>query len=353
MSHAFAAARLVCCALAILPLLLPSTALTAEPQPAAVTAVPLEQVQIHPVRSAPGTVVSLNDSRISAEVGGVVEEITVRPGETVQRGDLLVRLDCWSHELAAQQAQALLQAARAQNELATFRLERAATLRERGTISLMTFKERKAAALKSGAEVRRLEALAAKRARSVAKCEIHAPFAGVVVARYASVGELATPGTPLVRLVNPTLVEVSGKIQEQNLASLRAARRIAFVSDGQRYPVQVRSVVPVLNTRVGSYEVRFTLTEAKPAPGETGRIKWEASRPHIPASLLVRREGDFGVFIAVDGRARFHPVPGARAGQPAATDLPSATRIVMEGRYGLSDGEPITIVAPTIETVSR
>lgn len=338
--------------LAVAALLLPWGARAAEPS-TAVTVVSLAEVRVHPVRSAPATVVSLNDSRISAEIGGTVEAITVRPGDTVQPGALLVRLDCRDHEIAVQQPKALLQAARASKELADFRYDRAEKLRERGAVSLAQLKERKAAALTAAAEVRRLQALVTQSERAIAKCEIRAPFQAVVVERYASVGELVAVGTPLLRLVDEALLEVSGNIQEQDLASLRVARRVELVSHGERYPLRLRGIVPVLDGRVRSYEVRFALTADKPAPGESGRVDWQAAQPHIPASFLVRREDSFGVFVAADGQARFVSVAGAQAGQPAATELSGDALLVMDGRYGLRDGQPITIVPAAIKTVHK
>jgi hypothetical protein len=40
-------------------------------------------------------------------------------------------------------------------------------------------------------------------------------------------------------------------------------------------------------------------------------------------------------------RARFHPLPGAQEGRPAALDLPGDTRVVLEGRGRLQDADPV------------
>ncbi|MDA0226438.1 MAG: efflux RND transporter periplasmic adaptor subunit, partial [Proteobacteria bacterium] len=58
----------------------------------------------------------------------------------------------------------------------------------------------------------------------------------------------------------------------------------------------------------------------------------------LPPALIVRRGGRLGVFVARDGLARFHPLPMAQEGRPAAADLPADTRIVVTGHLGIRDG---------------
>ena len=56
---------------------------------------------------------------------------------------------------------------------------------------------------------------------------------------------------------------------------------------------------------------------------------------------MVRRGGQLGIFHVNDGVAHFHPLPGNLEGQPARVDLPADTRIVVEGRHRLADGDAV------------
>lgn len=315
--------------------------------PPTVTVTDYADVQRFPEYAAPATVLSLNDSDVSAEISGVIEAITVKPGNTVETGTELVRLDCRQHVLGARAPAAQLQAARAQRDLADFRFDRAGTLKERGAMPLEQFEERKAAALQAAAEVRRLQARVEQARDNVERCSVTAPFPAVVVERYASVGELAAPGTRLLRLVDTESLEVSSQIQEQDLSSLRDAPRIEFHSQGQSWPLTLRRVIPVLDRRISSYEVRLRFRDTRAAPGQSGRLRWRDRQPHVPANLLVKRNGRQGVFvISREGVARFRPLPAAEAGQPARADLAANARIAVDGRYGLVDGEAVRVVAP-------
>ncbi len=312
-----------------------------------VTVKTFDQVRLFPVYTAPATAMSLNDSQVSAEIPGVIQRITVKPGDAVKAGDVLVELDCREHELNAQAPRARLQAASAERELAGFRHERAETLRERGAIPLEELQQRKAAALRTAAEVRRLTAEVRQSERQVENCRIRAPFNAVVVQRYASVGELASAGMHLLRLVDTESLEASSQIQEQDLESLQQTGTIQFVSRGREYGLRLRSVVPVLDRRVSSYEVRFEFTGATPSPGQSGRVVWRDGLPHVPAELLVRRADQRGVFLAVEGTARFRVLENALPGQPAVAGLGGGERLIVDGRHGLSDGQAVRPVGET------
>lgn len=73
-----------------------------------------EAVDITPVISVTGKVVPETWANVSAQIGGVVVEVLVRPGDTVTAGAALVRLDSTDAQLAVKQAEAALEAAQAQ-----------------------------------------------------------------------------------------------------------------------------------------------------------------------------------------------------------------------------------------------
>ena len=80
--------------------------------------------------------------------------------------------------------------------------------------------------------------------------------------------------------------------------------------------------------------------------GTAGRLAWHGDRRLLPADYLVRRDGRLGVFTIEDNRARFVTVPQAQEGRPAAVDLPPGTRLISDGRQGLSDGQEVNLIPP-------
>lgn len=319
-----------------------ATAFAQDAQPVTIQSV--QALAQFPVSSAPATSVSLNDARISAELSGVIEAVPVRVGDTVAAGTTLVTLDCDSYEFKRDQIKAQLAGASARQELADYQLEQIDKLKQGNFASAEEIMRRKSAAREASAQVAQLNVAVREAEHLVERCTIQAPFDAVVIERTASPGNLANPGTPLLRLVDRNELEVSGQIQEQDAELLRAARQITFVSASGSYPVELRAVVPVIETRLRSFEARFNFRDRKAAPGEAGRIEWQATQPHLPASVLVRRAGTLGVFTAAEGRARFHPLPGAREGYPAPVSLPTDATVIIDGRFNVADGAPIDVL---------
>ncbi|MCG5512178.1 efflux RND transporter periplasmic adaptor subunit [Ectothiorhodospira shaposhnikovii] len=306
----------------------------------------LHDIGFHPVRSAPATALSLNDTQVSAEIHGVLQEVLARVGENVAMGALLARLDCEEHALDLQQVRAMTQAARADAEFAQFQLGRAQELARRQAVSAELLNERQAQASRTRAEVLRLEAATRATQRRVSLCEIRAPFDAVVIERLGSIGELVQPGTPIARILDARDLEVSGNIQQQDLPALQAAGGIRFVAAGIHYPVELRAISPIVDQRLRSVDVRFVFTEEFARPGQVGRIEWITDLRHAPADLLIRRDPGLGIFVEEDGHARFIPIPGVREGQPPPLDLPDDTRLIVDGRFGLQDGDRVSVISP-------
>jgi RND family efflux transporter MFP subunit len=325
-------------ALFVLGLLATSVVLAATP----VTTRRAGDLQIHPERSAPATVESLNDVELGAEIAARVDAIRVRVGDVVAKGDLLVDLDCrdYRSRLAAQQA--TLAQLDAQRRLAASQVQRAETLRGSRSASQEELDRRQAELDALVAQIGGQREAVTQAELNVSRCAVRAPFAAVVVARLADEGALAGVGAPLVRIVETDALELGAHLRPEEVAEVRSAAALWFDHLGERYPVAVRRVLPVLDPVTRTAQLRLTFEARPPPAGAAGRLVWRASAPHVPADLLVRRGDQLGVFLVSDGAARFHPVERAREGQPAPAALPPDARVVIQGRERVQDGDPVT-----------
>ena len=313
-------------------------------EPVAVTARPLAGLAVAAVSDAPATVVALHRATLSAELSARVAVLHVEAGDRVDRDQPLVELDCRDYRARATQARAALDALDARIGLADYKLERARSLAERNAVADETLRERESERAVLRAELAAQQAALALADLAVERCTLRAPFAAVITARHAQLGALASPGTPLLDLLDVEHVEVQARVRRDLLAELEAAEQVAFVDGRDRLPLALRSVLPDVDPRSDAVELRFVFGAARAEPGTPGRVAWQAARPALPPDLLERRDGRLGVFLVDGGGARFHPLPGAQEGRPAPTDLPAATRLVVDGRAGLADGDPVRVV---------
>lgn len=320
---------------AVLTLALPAQA---QERPA-VSVKPLAEVAIHPQRDASAQVVSLNESRIAAEIAGRIEAVPIEVGQRIAHGAVVARIDCRDHELARQRAAAALTAARSRLALAEQQLARARDLQAQGF-----FAEEALAARVTEVEVLRADAAQAEAqlgsaARSVGKCVVRAPFAAIVRERLGQVGELAAPGSPLAVLVDAGRIEVAAQMQAKDAPSLERAPAVRFLGpDGERALALVR-ISPAIDPQTRAVDARLRFTGPAAAPGASGRVVWRDDAPHVPPELLVRRGGRLGVFVDDAGIARFHALTEAQEGRPARVGLAPEARIVVKGQLALEDGQ--------------
>lgn len=319
--------------------------LAAPPQERAAAAVstrPFSEVAIYPEHEASAQALARDESRISAEIAARIEAIPVGAGERVARGAVLARLDCRDHELAAARARAAEEAMRSRLALAEQQLGRARELAARGFVSTEALAARATEADVLRAELEQARVQVAAGEHTLTKCTVRAPFAGIVRERLGQVGELASPGAPLVALASTERIEVSAQIPLAQAASLRAAAAIRFEGDGGARALRLTRISPAIDPRARTVEARLGFAGPPAPPGAAGRILWRAREPHVPASLLVRRGGMLGVFVAEAGVARFRPLADAQEGRPArAAALAPTARIVVSGHLELEDGRSL------------
>ena len=311
-----------------------------------VSSTTLDKILFFPSREAPATVVSLNNSMISAEISGEILEILVQTGSDVKKDDVLAKIDCEPYQIAKQRANSALNSGYARNKYAKQRLKDAERLRNSRAISADQLNMRSSEANALASEIGVLTADLKEAKRRITKCIITAPFDAVVVAREASVGDYTRPGSVLVKLLDLNNLEVSAKIQQQDIESLKKAGEITFIASGKTFPVTHRTIVPLVESRIRSYEARLDFTDNTASTGSAGRLRWTSNQVHIPADYLVKRNDQLGVFISKGGVAYYHVLDAISNGLPAPIDLPEETEVITTGRYGLIDGQAIKIVNP-------
>jgi len=143
---------------------------------------------------------------------------------------------------------------------------------------------------------------------------IGAPFAGLIVRRDRDPGDVVVPGSSILALVSPEEIRVRAWVDETNMAKLEAGQpaRIVFRSDPERS--YFGTVVRL--GRETDRETREFLVDVRPdklpehwTVGQRAEVYMETARKTnatlLPASLVVWRDGSAGVFVAVDGRARW------------------------------------------------
>jgi len=308
-----------------------------------VTSQTLDKIVIYPEFSVPASALSMNDSKLSAEVRAKVKVFPALVGDIVERGEVLVQLDEKDYKLNLLLAKTTLKGIESRLKLAKYQLNQALSLSKEKAISNERLQQREADVRALQAERNSQKVVIAKAERDLKKCTILAPFDAIIIKRITQVGELASPGTPLIRIIDASRIEVSAKFQAQDISSLQQATHLQFVSQGLSYDVVLRQITPAFDPVQRNREARFLFTGTRALAGSSGTLRWKKSQPHIPANMLSRRNNTLGIFIIDGDKARFVAIPGAHEGRPVATDLPGSTRLIVNGRFAIQDGNQISV----------
>lgn len=164
-----------------------------------------------------GTAQAIEAAGLASPAGGITTAILVEVGDTVRKGQALVKYRNERVTTGRMQAANSALAAETQAAFAEAELKRLRPLAERGTIAPTQIEQ-----LETQAKAARAQAQAAKSAeRSAAAVEedltLRAPFDGVVTSVRAQLGETAT-GAPAVRVADLSKLELEVAVHERDLA---------------------------------------------------------------------------------------------------------------------------------------
>ncbi len=310
----------------------------------AVTLRPLGEILQASERSVSASLISLNDSTLSAELSAKVNKLLVDTGDVVKAGQVLAELDCRDYAYALNQARAGKEAVEARYSFASAQLQRNQRLKKTGVIPAETLDKSAADfdAAKADRAVAQAQVETAQLAAS--RCQLKAPFTGQITQRHLQLGQQVAPGTAAFQLLQGDRLEVRANLSVNEVRDQEQGSALRFVADGISVPLERRAVVGQIAGNTRTQEVRFIPKGEHALPvGRSGRVMWQGKLPVLPASWLVRREGGLGVMLAEEGVAKFHPLPDAQEGQPVLTDLSPEALIIDQNRLRARDGQALDI----------
>lgn len=175
---------------------------TVEPEPLAVSVVPVEYLEELDIEELfTGIAEARRTSRLGFQTGGRIDRIDVRVGDRVKAGQTLAKLDTRGLGAQLASAQAVVDEARASHQLALDTAERQRQLQAQGHVSQQRVEEFVSQATTAMARVEAARAQADTLRVQIDLSSIAAPYDGVIVSRFADEGAIAGPGQAILELV--------------------------------------------------------------------------------------------------------------------------------------------------------
>lgn len=301
-----------------------------------------------------GDVSALRQARLAAGASGEVRRVTVRVGDHVKAGDLLVEVD-------PSLATARVRAASASKDASAAQLERARRDAERlssagpdiaaaAEIEQATSEKKRAVA-----ERERLRATEAEARAQLGRHRVRAPFDGVIAARSVDPGDWVDPGVEVVELVDDQGVEVLASVPPDVARYLALGDEATLELAGQRTGATIEGIVPALDTE--SRTMRLRLVPDEPTgwllPGAAVDVVLTIERSEegavvIPRDALVYGIASTQVVKSVDGKAEVVPVEVLARGRDEllveSEALSAGDAVVTRGNERVFPGQPLIVL---------
>lgn len=162
-----------------------------------------------------GTVETDQNAQINAEANGVIKKIYVKEGQEVRQGQALVMIDSEILSSNIEEVETSL-------ELATYMFEKQQKLMDEGIGVEIEYEQAKN---QKRALEKKLQTMRSQRGKST----VRAPFSGVVDEINVSLGEMASPQFPLMRIVNNKDVSITASLSENLLSYVQVGTAVELV----------------------------------------------------------------------------------------------------------------------------
>lgn len=330
-----------------------------------------------------GTVLAKRFALVSARIPGVLDQIFVDAGDVVEAGKTkLFQTDALKlqqalaiaqqqvavSDCALQEKFALLEKTRVARDQAFADLERYRQLRQQNAIAQQMLEHQEAQCRQLDADIRHIETLIdlAKAQLEQARLNLRiaekdladslvvAPISGRVSVRLKEPGEMAGAGTPVLRIEDGSLVEISVFVPAEYYERVEEGKTKLRVRVGQTtlkdLPVTYKS--PTVEPRLRTFQVKALVQSPPPeaAPGALAQVEvilQVRSGVAVPAQAVVQRSGADVVFTVQEDRARALPVQlglEMDGWREILSGVQEGTPIVSMGQSMLDDGVRVRLL---------
>jgi RND family efflux transporter MFP subunit len=296
-------------------------------------------------------------SQLSFRIAGRISERRVDVGYHVRKGDLLARLDPSQQIADVANAEAALTAAEAASRQATADFERQKALLDKGYTTQSAFDDAMKSMRTSDGNVEAANAALSIARANLGYTELRADADGIVTARLADAGEIASAARPIFVVAADGLRDAVFDVPEKLFLSLEAipSVTISLVKDPSiSAKGTVREISPTVDTTTGTVRVKVDIgtppAEMSLGAPVSGRASGHTiTAVRLPPQALAEKDGGMAVWVvgADSTSVELKPVEVAAFTTDSVVvdkGLADGDRVVIDGGKLLWPGVTIDIV---------
>jgi multidrug efflux system membrane fusion protein len=278
---------------------------------------------------------------LAAETEGRVIEVLHEPGDEVQAGDVLVRIDPRARQAVLAQAQAAVKQAQAEYTAAQ-------RLAKQGHLSANQLAEREASLRASQAQLQQAQL-------DLDASTVRSPIDGRLEARMVDVGDYLKTGNPLAEVAQLDPLRLVAFVSERDVGALQRGQSVRlYGSEGEDQDLrgEVHFVAHTADPQSRTYRVDVRLDNPGQLPAGAslrGVIGTGKAMAHaLPISLLdLDSSGTLGIFTveAESSEVRRYAVSLVRTDSETAwlTGMPATVDVIRRGQGFVSAGDQVRV----------
>lgn len=225
-----------------------------------------------------GRVEASRRSLLGFDLGGLLDEVLVREGDRVRKGQILARLDTRRMEAALRESLAGVEAAAADVKLAETELQRVISLTDARVASARERDEAQRVFDATTAKLRAAQAAADRIREDLAKSALVAPYDGAIVERHRDEGSVVGPGAEVLALLETARLRIRAGVVPEVAADWTEGSEVGVRTAHGELPATVESIVPQRERSTRTQTVFLSMPAADLKDGDLVRV---VSRRHI------------------------------------------------------------------------
>lgn len=293
--------------------------------------------------SISGNIQAIDSVVIKARVPGEVLALSVREGDSVQQGQVLIKLDTRDQQARLEQAQQQAAAAKAQWAITQRTLENNQALVAQGFISRNALDTSVSSATAAKSTWQAAQAAVDLARKAVEDTRLSTPIKGMVAKQYVQVGERVNVDARLLDVVDLSRVELQASLRPEDVTQVRVGTRGQIRVDGLSQPIEAKVARINPSAAPGTRAVTVYLS-LKPhealRQGLFANGQLELARTTslvLPRGVIRQRTNGSYVQLVRQGKVVHQAVTLGAEGQLASDQ----TLAVVEIRSGLDGGESV------------
>jgi cobalt-zinc-cadmium efflux system membrane fusion protein len=324
--------------------------------PVAVQVAPARIGAIREVISATGVVTAALGAElvVTAPEAARIVELPKAEGDPVRAEDLLVRFEIPTLTAGVVASRSGIEQAQARVENAKAAAARVAGLFERGVAARKEVEDAERELRDANATLAQAKGASGAADTLAGRTVVRARFAGVVAKRWHNPGDLVAPSDPILRVIDPSRLEVTAAVPVGMLSRLAAGAPARIIDPAGGPPIDAVVIARPAAVDAGSVTASVRLRPASTAGLTAGMaVQIEILGPEHAGAVLVPpaavvRDGEATVVMIVgpDSKAHRREVE-AGVTSPDAVEIrkgvAAGDKVIVRGHNGLPDGAAVTI----------